>query len=108
MILEKFDFFRDELRLFVTMAECSDFLSIHPVEETFLACIAPCPNATIISENNRVVFSDAAIDNFETQFFEFGDLYRLIKSHIGLVSLSKHSPISRAEHVKFSILRNGG
>ena len=99
MLLKIHHFFRDELRLFITMAECSNFLSIHPVEEPFLACVAPCPNVSIICENYGMVFSDAAIDNFETQFFKFGDLNRLVKPYVGLISLSENSPVSRTEHV---------
>ena len=107
MLLKILHFFRDELGLFVTMSECSDLLRIHPVEEPFFASVAPCPDASIVCEDHSVVFSEAAIDNFETQFFEFGDLYRLVKPHVGLIALAKNSPVSRAEHVKFSILRDG-
>jgi len=84
---------RNKMGFFVAMAQGSDFLGVHPIKESFLACIAPSPDVAVLSEDKGMISSNLNILDFQAQLFEFFNLDRLIKSHVFLVSLSKDSPI---------------
>ena len=108
IIFKEFHFLRQKLGLFVSMTQCSNFLAVHPVEESLLATISPCPDTPILSESHRMIISKRNINNPEAQSFKLCNLYWTIKSDILLIALTQDAPISRSKHVKSTIFGYSG
>ena len=86
------------------MTEGADFLSIHPIEEAFLASITPSPHITVISKRNSVILAHRDIDHLVLR----EPLYesRLIKGNIFFIAMTEHAPLTNSKCVQLAFFRN--
>ena len=86
------------------MTKCTDFLRVHPVEEAFLATVAPGPHVAIIGKCYGVVLAHSDVcDNLLRQAL---NMLWLLEVHAIFVAMAKHSPISLTKRVKLAFFRD--
>lgn len=66
ILLKVLNFLRNEMGLKVTVAQCTDLLTVHPVKHAFLSGVAPCPHIAIIGQCERVIITQSDINYFES------------------------------------------
>lgn len=102
VFFKEFDFARHKVWLNVAMAKCADFLGIHPIEEAFLATIAPSPDAAVRCQGDSVVFSHGHIDNLV--FLKPLDVLGLREVDRVLIPMAKHTPVALPEGMQLPVL----
>ena len=102
VFFEELDLARHKVWLNVAMAQCADLLGVHPVEEAFLATIAPSPDAAVRCQCDSVVLSHGHIDNLV--FLKPLDVLGLREVDRVLIPMAKDAPVALPEGVQLPVL----